>query len=63
MDTRDERSTKADKAVSAILDKSDQMSKHGTADVPVSDTVKATVRALDRERELSEEQLNRRATV
>jgi len=59
----DQSSKKADEAIRAIIDRSDQMVKHGTGEVPVSDKVKAAVKSLHGERQLSEDQLNRRATI
>lgn len=56
-------SKKADKAMQEILNKSDKMSKHGTSAVDVSEDVKVAVKALYQERQVSEEQLNRRITI
>lgn len=51
---------KADEAMRAILDRSDKMSKYGTSAVDVGENVKITIEALDREHQVSDEQLNRR---
>ena len=54
---------KADKALRAVLNRSGRTSKDAASRTQLSDKVKAAVKALRKERQLSDEQLNRRATL
>lgn len=59
----DDRSKKADEVVRGILKKADDVSKYGTASAGLGEGVDDAIRALERERDISEEQLSRRAVL
>lgn len=57
------RPSTAGDAMRAILDTSDRLVRYGPDSVDVSDGVKDAVKALEREGQVSDEQLDRRAVI